>query len=69
MEDTGTGISEANRDLMFNFFTKADDLTEGLGLGLFLCRRVVMLMNGSLTLDSQYTNGSRFVVSLPLCTE
>ena len=40
--------------------------TEGLGLGLFLCRRVVMLMDGTLTLDRQFTNGTRFVVSLPL---
>ena len=40
--------------------------TEGLGLGLFLCRRVVELMGGTLTLDPQYTNGSRFVLELPL---
>jgi signal transduction histidine kinase len=40
--------------------------TEGLGLGLFLCRRVVMLLGGSLTLDTQYTGGSRFVLEIPL---
>jgi signal transduction histidine kinase len=43
--------------------------TEGLGLGLFLCRRVVMLMNGTLTLDPQYTDGSRFVVDIKFANE
>ena len=66
VEDTGLGIPADKADFIFEKFTKVDMFTEGLGLGLFLCRRVVMLMNGTLTLDSQYTGGSRFVVSLPL---
>ena len=66
VEDTGLGIPADMADFIFEKFTKVDMFTEGLGLGLFLCRRVVMLMNGTLTLDSQYTGGSRFVVSLPL---
>ena len=66
VEDTGPGIPSDKADFIFEKFTKIDMFTEGLGLGLFLCRRVVMLMDGSLTLDPQYTKGSRFVVSLPL---
>ena len=66
IEDTGPGIPPEKADFIFDKFTKVDMFTEGLGLGLFLCRRVVMLMNGTLTLDTQYTSGSRFVVSLPL---
>lgn len=66
IEDTGPGIPSEKADFIFDKFTKVDMFTEGLGLGLFLCRRVVMLMNGTLTLDTQYTSGSRFVVSLPL---
>jgi signal transduction histidine kinase len=66
IEDTGPGIPSDKADFIFEKFTKIDMFTEGLGLGLFLCRRVVMLMDGSLTLDPQYTKGSRFVVSLPL---
>ena len=66
VEDTGPGIPPEKADFIFDKFTKVDMFTEGLGLGLFLCRRVVMLMNGTLTLDTQYTSGSRFVVSLPL---
>ena len=66
VEDTGPGIPSDKADFIFEKFTKVDMFTEGLGLGLFLCRRVIMLMDGTLTLDTQYTNGSRFVVSLPL---
>jgi signal transduction histidine kinase len=66
IEDTGPGIPADKADFIFEKFTKLDMFTEGLGLGLFLCRRVIMLMNGTLTYDPQYTHGSRFIVSLPL---
>ena len=66
IEDTGPGIPADKADFIFDKFTKIDMFTEGLGLGLFLCRRVVELMGGTLTLDPQYTSGSRFVLELPL---
>ncbi len=65
IEDTGPGIPADKVAFIFEKFTKIDMFTEGLGLGLFLCQRVVQLMGGKLTLDTQYTNGSRFVVALP----
>ena len=68
VEDTGLGIPADKADFIFDKFTKIDMFTEGLGLGLFLCQRVVQLMGGSLTLDPQYTNGSRFILSLPQLT-
>jgi signal transduction histidine kinase len=66
IEDTGIGIPPDKADFIFEKFTKIDMFTEGLGLGLFLCRRVVELMGGTLTLDPQYTSGSRFVLEYPL---
>ena len=66
IEDTGSKIPSDKADFIFEKFTKIDIFTEGLGLGLFLCRRVVQLMGGSLTLDPQYTGGNRFVLELPL---
>ena len=68
VEDTGLGIPADKADFIFDKFTKIDMFTEDLGLGLFLCQRVVQLMGGSLTLDPQYTNGSRFILSLPQLT-
>ena len=66
IEDTGPGIPADKAAFIFDKFTKIDMFTEGLGLGLFLCQRVVQLMSGKLTLDAQYTTGSRFILSLPL---
>ena len=63
VEDTGPGIPADKADNIFDKFTKLDMFTEGLGLGLYLCRRIVDLTGGTLTLDTQYISGSRFVLS------
>ena len=68
-EDTGKGIDEADRDHIFKFFTKADDLSEGLGLGLPLAKRHACNLGGDLTLDDSYHDGCRFIVSVPLVTK
>lgn len=68
VEDTGPGIPADKTDVIFNKFTKLDMFSEGLGLGLFLCRRVALLIGASLTLDTRYTGGSRFVLDVPLKT-
>lgn len=65
-EDTGPGISEDYYEQMYQPFTKVNDLSEGLGLGLPLTKRHVKNLGGSLTLDTTYHDGCRFVVELPL---
>lgn len=65
VEDTGKGISEADRDLMFEPFTKLDDLSEGLGLGLPLAKRHMCNLGGNLILDADYHEGCRFILELP----
>ncbi len=61
-EDTGPGIPEEYRDKMFTPFTKADDLTEGLGLGLPLVKSHIETLGGKLTYDTDYLEGCRFIV-------
>jgi len=63
--DTGKGIPEADRDHIFEPFTKADDLSEGLGLGLPLTKNHVLKMGGTITLDTSYHDGCRFIIELP----
>lgn len=65
-EDTGSGISEDYYEKMYQPFTKVNDLSEGLGLGLPLTKRHVQNLGGKLTLDTSYHDGCRFVVELPL---
>ncbi len=66
IQDTGPGISEKDRDQIFKPFTKVDDLTEGLGLGLSLVQRYINVLQGNLRLDASYHDGCRFIVELPL---
>lgn len=64
--DTGKGIPEAEREKIFRFFSKVDDFTEGLGLGLPLSKRHAESLGGNLTLDASYHDGCRFVFELPI---
>ena len=63
--DTGIGIPENKRDTIFAQFSKLNTFTEGVGLGLSLCKRTIVQMGGDIYLDNQYHPGSRFVVTLP----
>ena len=63
--DTGVGISETDAERIFERFVKLDDFKEGLGLGLSLCRVLVKHLGGSVSLDTTYHNGARFVITLP----
>ena len=64
ISDTGTGIPVEKQENLFKPFTEIKDLTEGDGLGLPICALIATKMNGSLTLDTSYTKGSRFVLEL-----
>ena len=64
ISDTGCGIPEEQRESIFKPFTEVKDLTQGDGLGLPICSLIATKMNGSLTLDSGYTKGARFVLEL-----
>lgn len=64
-KDTGPGIPEKDRERMFDFFTKINDLSEGLGLGLPLAKRHARSLGGDLTLDNDYQGGCCFILELP----
>ncbi|MBF0417789.1 MAG: DUF3365 domain-containing protein [Magnetococcales bacterium] len=69
VNDTGIGITPDKLQLIFDPFTQADtSMTRrhgGSGLGLTIARRLVTLMGGQITLESQPGTGSSFRVSLP----
>lgn len=64
--DTGRGISDDYFDKVFIPFSKVDDLSEGLGLGLPLAKRHIDNLGGKLILDRDYREGCRFIVELPI---
>ena len=65
-EDTGPGIPPNYQKHLFTPFYKSDNLSEGLGIGLPLTKRHVILLGGRLELDPDYRRGCRFVMVFPL---
>ncbi len=67
--DTGIGIAEEQRKIIFESFQQADGSTTrqygGTGLGLTISKRLVALMGGSLTLKSREAHGSTFTCRIP----
>jgi signal transduction histidine kinase len=62
--DTGCGIPAEAQQNLFKPFTEVRDLTKGDGLGLPICALIAGKLNGSLTLDTSYNKGSRFILEL-----
>lgn len=66
LADTGIGIPPEKQEFVFERFTKVDTFTVGSGLGLALSRLSIERMGGTLVLDTKYTSGCRFILTLPI---
>lgn len=69
IRDTGIGIKKEDMDKLFQSFQQVDSKRnrniEGTGLGLAISRRLLTLMNGSISVKSEYEKGSSFYIELP----
>ncbi len=66
VEDHGKGISEADKQRIFDQFYRGKSPTgEGLGLGLFITRQIVHAHGGEISLESSPGKGSVFTVTIP----
>ena len=65
IEDVGTGLPKELQDQVFKPFTKVDNLSEGLGLGLPLAKRHALNLGGDIFFDASYQNGCRFILRIP----
>lgn len=66
--DTGTGISKEEQNAIYEPFSRLAnaDVKDGFGLGLSITRKLVALLNGDISLESEVCQGTTFRVTLPL---
>ncbi|MGQ9620079.1 MAG: ATP-binding response regulator [Bacteroidales bacterium] len=67
VKDTGTGIPEDKKKIIFERFRKLDEnkYKEGAGLGLSISKGIVELLGGNIYLESEYGKGSTFYFTIP----
>ncbi|MBR4430109.1 MAG: response regulator [Clostridiales bacterium] len=69
VRDTGIGIKTEDREKLFNKFQRLDiehnSTIEGSGLGLVITQRLLEMMGGTISVESEYGSGSNFTVTIP----
>ncbi len=69
VSDTGTGIREEDIPYLFSAYSRMDEENthhiEGTGLGLSIVKQLLDMMNGTVTVTSEYGKGSNFHIEIP----
>jgi signal transduction histidine kinase len=69
VKDTGSGISEKDKNKLFEAFQQLGDSTQqvgGTGLGLVICKEIVNLHGGKIWVESELGQGSSFYFIIPI---
>ncbi|MBR1503004.1 MAG: hypothetical protein IJ618_03860 [Prevotella sp.] len=66
VEDTGCGVPAEKSEEIFGEFVQLDEYKNGVGIGLSVSRNIARRLGGDITLDTTYTAGARFILTLPL---
>jgi|GEM_PF-986444 len=70
VKDEGYGISQADQCKLYRKFSriynKRAAAVEGTGLGLYWCKKIIELHNGTLELESELDHGAAFTMRLPI---
>ena len=70
MADTGVGIAPEVLPTIFELFQQADNSLSrrygGIGMGLYVVKKLAEFMGGTVTVASEQGNGSTFTVTIPV---
>ncbi|MFT6338692.1 MAG: PAS domain S-box-containing protein [Halioglobus sp.] len=65
IEDNGIGIDEKNLGRIFDMFYRATNLSAGSGLGLYIAKEAIEKINGTMKIESELTQGTKFSITIP----
>ena len=66
IEDKGIGVPASEAEHIFEEFVQLDEYVDGTGIGLTVARNLARRLHGDICLDTTYTDGARFVFTLPI---
>lgn len=68
VEDTGTGMTAEEQQRVFGAFERLSNAAtqDGFGLGLSIVRHIVNMLGGSIRVESEKGEGSRFIAEIPV---
>ncbi len=69
IEDNGLGIDKPYLDKIFDMFYRANPDAKGSGLGLYIVRETIDKLEGHITVNSVFGEGTKFVVRVPNLSE
>ena len=64
--DTGSGISQENKEIIFQNFRQIDQYSDGTGLGLSIVKKLLLQMGGDIWVESELGVGSTFHFTIPV---
>jgi signal transduction histidine kinase len=66
IEDNGQGIAEEYKHKVFDMYYRGNITSKGNGLGLYIAKKAVARLHGSIRFTSALNNGSVFIIEFPL---
>ncbi len=69
IKDNGSGMPDSEISKVFNPFFTTKPTSEGTGLGLYMCKEIIEMHNGSIKVYSKEGEFTEFIISLPSITE
>ncbi len=65
VEDNGQGIDEKHLDHIFTLFYRANKVTTGSGIGLYIVKDAIEKLGGKIKIESHINVGTKFIIALP----
>jgi signal transduction histidine kinase len=65
VKDNGEGISRENLFKVFDMFYRATTTSQGTGLGLYICKEILLKLHGKIEAQSEIDQGTTMMVTIP----